>query len=86
MHKTKGGDNVKKAVSILTVTVLMAGMMSVTASAHGHGRGNATRHEAGYSSCTVEDGAQLGLHEHDGAYYYCANHTLHHGVEGYCGW
>lgn len=70
----------KKTLSILAIAVLMVSMMSVNAFAHGgHGSSHRTTQQSGYAVCTVEGCAENDLHEHNGAYYYCQNHSTGHG-------
>lgn len=60
----------KKAISILAVTMLVLGMVSVTAFAHGgHGLGSGTGHR--YEQCTVEGCEAVGPHRH-GDTWYCS--------------
>lgn len=82
----------KKTISILAIAVLMVSMMSVNAFARGgccggqsgysgySGQGGyRASQQSDYAVCPVESCAELGLHAHDGTYYYCRNHGTGYG-------
>lgn len=62
----------KKRVSILAITVLMASMMSVTVFAHGgHGNGYRANPQPRHELCTIDGCEEIGPHQH-GDTWYCS--------------
>lgn len=86
----------RRILFISAASLLMIQMMSITALAHGghghgHGNGNGnsnrsqTYTQQHYIVCPTEDCTETGLHEHDGTYYYCRNHSTHDHTYNHCG-
>lgn len=60
----------KKVFSILAAVILLAGLMNVTALAHGgHGKGSGAARQSHYELCAVENCEAVGQHRHDGVWY-----------------
>lgn len=68
----------KKAVLVFAGVLVLGQTVSMTAMAHGHGRGHhGTRTAVVYSQCNVDGCNVTTVHEHDGEY--CYGHTLWDG-------
>lgn len=65
----------KKAISIITVAILVLGLMNVTVFAHGH-RGSGTTTPA-YKLCSLENCNVVGNHKHNGIVY--TGHSMSDG-------
>ena len=61
---------------VLAAVLVLGQTMSMTAMAHGHGRGH-HRTRVVYSQCNVDGCNVTAVHEHDGVY--CYGHTLWDG-------
>ena len=66
----------KKGVLVVAV-VLAVGQTSMTALAHGHGRGHHRAKVTTYSQCNVDGCNVTSVHLHDGVY--CYGHSLGDG-------
>jgi len=83
MHKIKRGVNMKKAISVLVITVLLISMTGMTAFAHGgHGSGSNARQKPRYELCAVSGCDAVGAHKHDDNWY--SSHTCGQGDYEVC--
>lgn len=62
----------KKLLSVLALTALLASTAGASALAHGHGHSShRTTSKTRYPICTRANCNQTGRHAHDGVYYDC---------------
>ena len=66
----------KRITRALAVAMLVLTALPITASAHGHHRGNGAQNNS-YSICTVENCNTSGIHCHGDTYY--AGHYMNDG-------
>ncbi len=81
--------NIKKMLTAVTASMLIASLIVMPVSAHGHhgrNRTASTTVTTQYAVCTVEDCTETGHHAHDGEVYCSYDHDNGYcdGTCGYC--